>query len=328
MRRREFFVVLCGAVTAWSLPLRARKAMPVVGFLHPSSARTFARQLAAFQQGLKEGGFVEGRDIRIEYRWANGRFDQLPALATDLVRRRVSVIAAVGGAKSALAAKAASAEIPIVFSSGADAVKTGLVSSLSRPGGNVTGISFLVVNLLAKQLGLLHQLIPRATTVALLVNPSGPEGQRERTEATLAARKLGVELKVLNASSAPEIDRAFATLTQTSADALVVGASPFFGNTDRIKQIVREAAIHRIPAMYYRRAFVAAGGLMSYGTSITDAYRQAGLYVTRILKGAKPADLPVLRPSKFNFVINLKTAKALGLKIHPQWLAIATEVID
>jgi putative ABC transport system substrate-binding protein len=327
MRRREFIAFVGGAAIAWPLVARAQQlAMPVIGFLHSASADTFREQLDAFRHGLRNGGYVEGENVAIEYRWAEGRFDRLPAMAADLVRQNVSVIAALGGNSSNLAAKASTDTIPIVFVSGSDPVKLGLVTSLSRPGGNITGISFFVADVVAKQLGLLRELVPTATTVALLLNPKSPEAQRQRPEAREAARALGLELRIHDASTSSEIDQAFATMVQDGDGALIVGADPFFGS--RVRQIVGLATRHRIPAMYYRSEYAAAGGLISYGTSITEAYRQAARYVARVLKGAKPSELPVLQPTKFELVINLRTAKALGLAIPSGVLAIADEVIE
>jgi putative tryptophan/tyrosine transport system substrate-binding protein len=327
MRRREFITLIGGAAVAWPCVPRAQQpAMPVVGFLHSASADTFREQLDAFRQGLRDGGYVEGENVAIEFRWAEGRFDRLPAMAADLVRQNVSVIAALGGNSSNLAAKASTDTIPVVFVSGSDPVKLGLVTSLSRPGGNITGISFFVADVVAKQLGLLRELVPGATTVALLLNPKSPEAQRQQPQAREAARALGLELRIHDASTSSEIDQAFATMVQDGDGALIIGADPFFGS--RVRQIVGLATRHRIPAMYYRSEYAAAGGLISYGTSITEAYRQAARYVTRVLKGAKPSELPVLQPTKFELVINLRTAKVLGLAIPSGVLAIADEVIE
>jgi putative tryptophan/tyrosine transport system substrate-binding protein len=327
MRRREFIGLLGGAAVAWPLAARAQQAaIPVVGFLHSASADTFREQLDAFRQGLRDSGYVEGENVAIEFRWAEGRFDRLPAMAADLVRQNVSVIAALGGNSSNLAAKASTDTIPVVFVSGSDPVKLGLVTSLSRPGGNITGISFFVADVVAKQLGLLRELVPGATTVALLLNPKSPEAQRQQPQAREAARALGLELRIHDASTSSEIDQAFATMVKDGDGALIIGADPFFGS--RVRQIVGLATRHRIPAMYYRSEYAAAGGLISYGTSITEAYRQAARYVTRVLKGAKPSELPVLQPTKFELVINLRTAKALGLAIPSGVLAIADEVIE
>ena len=325
MNRRKFIAGIGGGI-AWPLAARAQQAMPVIGFLHSAEAKSFAAQLAAFRQGLKEGDFEEGRNVTIEYRWAEGHFDRLPAMAADLVQRKVSVISAVGGNSSNLAAKAATATIPIVFTSGSDPIRLGLVTSLSRPGGNITGISFFTAELVAKQLDLLHQLIPGAKAIAVLVNPKSPEAARQPEDAREAAAKLGIDLKIVNASTDGEIDQAFEALAQMRVGALIVGGDPFFGS--RIEKLVGLAARHRIPDMHYRREFAAAGGLTSYGTSIEEAYRQNGIYVAKILKGATPADLPVVQSAKFDFTINLKTAKNLGLEFHPQLLATADEVFE
>jgi putative ABC transport system substrate-binding protein len=326
LKRRDF-ITLLGSAAAWPLAAHAQQpAMPVIGFLHSASADTFRVPLDAFRQGLRDGGYVEGENVAIEYRWAEGRFDRLPAMAADLVRQNVSVIAALGGNSSNLAAKAATDTIPVVFVSGSDPVKLGLVTSLSRPGGNITGISFFIADVVAKQLGLLREVVPGAATVALLLNPKSPEAQRQQPEAREAARALGLELRIHHAATPSEIDQSFSTMVQDRTGALIVGADPFFGS--RVGQIVGLANGHRIPAMYYRSEYAVAGGLMSYGTSITDAYRQGARYVARVLKGAKPSELPVLQPTKFELVINLKTAKALGLAIPPGVLAIADEVIE
>jgi putative tryptophan/tyrosine transport system substrate-binding protein len=330
MKRREFITLLGGASAAPILrPLAARAqqpAMPVIGFMHSGSADAFAPQVSAFQQGLKDSGYVEGQNVAIEYRWADGRSDRLATLAADLVRRQVAVIAAFGGNNPTLAARAATGSIPIVFNTGADPVRSGLVSSLSRPGGNVTGVSFLVEELGAKTLGLLHELVPKATTIGVLVNPGNPEVEREVTTMQEAARTLGLQLQVVRASTANEIGNAFRVLIERGVGALIVIADPFFGN--RSAQLVELAARHRIPTAYYRREFVEAGGLMSYGTSANEAYHQVGDYVARILKGAKPADLPVFQVVKFQFVINLKAAKALGLDVSPELSARANDVIE
>jgi putative ABC transport system substrate-binding protein len=326
MKRREFMALLGGAAAAWPLVAAAQQAKPVIGFLHSGSARSFAPQVAAFRNGLEEGGFVEDRDVTIEYRWAEGRFDRLPAMAAELARQPVNVIAALGGNASNLAGKAVAESVPVVFVSGSDPIRSGLVTDLGRPTGNMTGVSFFIADLVAKKLGLLQQMLPGTTSVTLLVNPNSPEARLEQADAPEAARKLGIKLVVLQASTPDEIDRALAQLPQMQAGALLVGADPFFGS--RVEQIVTQVERYRTPAMYYRREYVSAGGLMSYGTSIMDAYRQGGIYVARVLKGAKPAELPIVQASKFEFVINLNTAKSLGLVFHPQLLATADEVIE
>ncbi len=325
MQRRTFLGIL-GGVAMSPLAVRAQDAMPVIGWLHGADAQSFAGELTAFRQGLKEGGYEEGRNLAIEYRWAEGQFDKLPAMAADLARRKVGVIAAVGGNDSNLAAKAATATIPIVFTSGGDPISLGLVKSLSRPEGNITGVNFLVTELSAKGLGLLHEIIPGAKTVALLINPSSRESARQTADTQEAAQKLGLELKIFSARNPAEVDHAFAAIDQAQAQAILVAGDPTIHT--RIARISALAASHRIPAMYTRREWTAAGGLMSYGTNFKDGYRQAGVYAARILKGAKPSDLPVVQSAKFEFVINLKTAKALGLEFHPQLLGIADEVIE
>jgi putative ABC transport system substrate-binding protein len=299
--------------------------MPVVGFLSGQSADTYAPFPAAFRQGLKEAGFVDQENVRIEYRWAGGHPDQLPALAADLVRLEVKVIAATGGIGSVRAAKAATTTIPIVFNSGEDPVQAGIVANLNRPGGNVTGISWFNVEAVPKRLSLLHQ-VASATVIALLANPREPETPPQIAAAKDAAHDLGVQLVVLNASSPTEIDTAYAKLVQQGARAVIVPSGPFFVN-QRV-QLIELAAQHAMPCIYTGRESPHAGGLMSYGNVLADAYRRNGLYVARILKGDKPGDLPIDRSTKFEFVLNLKTAKALGLDIPPTVLALADEVIE
>jgi putative tryptophan/tyrosine transport system substrate-binding protein len=309
----------------WALAVHAQQAvMPVIGFLNGASPAEFAPQVAAFRQGLKEAGFIEGQNVAIEFRWAEGRYDRLPAMADDLVRRHVAVIVAAGGSQPM--AKAATSTIPIVFTAGGDPVKEGLVSSLNRPGGNLTGLNMFTVSLDAKRLELLRELLPKADTVAVLINPTFVSAERQLKDLREGASRVGVRLVVFNASADSDFDTAFATLADTRADALVVGSDPFLNS--RREQIVALAARHRIPAIYEWREFAEAGGLMSYGTSLDDVYRQVGVYTARILKGEKPADLPVMQSTKFQFVINLKTAKALGLDISPNLLARADEVIE
>jgi ABC-type uncharacterized transport system substrate-binding protein len=298
--------------------------MPVIGFLWYGSASEWAPFVTSFRQGLKETGFVEGQNVAIEFRWTEGQSDQQPAWAADLVRREMAVI--VTGTVGGLAAKAATTTIPIVFVVGADPVKTGLVANLNRPGGNVTGVSFFSNELAAKRLGLLHELLPQATVIAVLVNSSFPDAADQLRDVQEAARTLGLRIRVLNASTESEIDTGFATLAQQRADALVLAADPFF--TARRKRIVALAARHAIPAIYDLREWTAAGGLISYGTDLADAFRQTGIYTGKILKGTKPADLPVMQSTKFELVINLKTTKALGLEIPPTLLARADEVIE
>jgi putative tryptophan/tyrosine transport system substrate-binding protein len=324
--RRELLAALGGAAAAWPLAARAQQqTMPVVGFLHTSTAAPFLDMVGAFRKGLNEAGFIEGQNVAIEYRWAEFQYDRLPALATDLVARRVTVIS-VFGPPAALAAKAATVTIPIVFSVGVDPVDTGLVASLNRPGGNLTGVTLLTSSLGAKRVGLLRELIPKADLIALLVNPNSPDSAPQVADVQVAAREAGQRVMVLNATTDPDIDAAFATLSRQRIGGLMVGADQFFDT--RRDRIVALAARHSMPTIYHRRDFVAGGGLMSYGTSIVEVYRQVGVYTGRILKGEKPADLPVLQPTKFELVINLKAANALGLTIPPGVLAIADEVIE
>ena len=317
-----------GGAAAWPLAARAQQqpAMPVVGFLGSSSAADRTRLVTAFRQGIRESGYVEGENVAIEYRWAQDQYDRLPDLAADLVRRQVTVIAA-HDTPSSIVAKAATTTIPIVFASGADPVKLGLVASLNRPGGNVTGVTFVVAELGAKLLGLLHELQPGAVRVGVLVDPNFAPTQSFVSDVQAAALSIGKQIDVLvEASTGRDIDTAFASLAQKPIDALLVAPSPLFNN--RRVQLATLAAYHRVPAIYPLRDFAEAGGLMSYGTSITEANRLAGVYVGRVLKGAKPADLPVMQSTKFEFVINLNTAKAFGLSLPPGLLAIADEVIE
>ena len=325
IRRREFLTLLGGAA-AWPLAARAQQqASLVVGFLLVSAPEAAADQLTAFRKGLSEMGYVEGRNLAIEIRSAHNEYDRLPELAADLVRRRVAVIA-VGSIAAALAAKAATTTIPIVFTFGGDPVQLGIVANLNRPGGNVTGVSSMQQELMAKRLGLLHELLPGATRFAVLVNPNNPSTESVITDLQAAALTIGRQIEVLTASSNREMDTAFASALQKRVDALLVSPDPLFGV--RRAPILTLAAHHRLPASYHLREFTEAGGLMSYGASNVDQYRQAGIYAGRILKGEKPADLPVMRPTKFEFVINLHTAKLLGIEVPPTLLAIADEVIE
>jgi putative tryptophan/tyrosine transport system substrate-binding protein len=328
MRRREFITLLGGA--AATLPFAARaqqQAMPVIGLLHPTSLEAFFDRLRGFRQGLKDIGYVEGENVTIEYRWAEGQYDRLPELAAELVRRRVAVIAATGGPPAAFAAKAATTTIPIVFLVGDDPVKLGLVASLARPGGNVTGINFFAVELAAKRLELLRELVPGVTRIAVLVNPASAEVTASTLrDVETAARAITPQMQIFNVTSSREIDAAFATLVRERVDTVFVSSGSFFA--DRRVQLVLLATRHAIPAIYPFRDFAEAGGLMSYGASLTDAYRQVGVYVGRILKGAKPADLPVAQSTKFELVINAQAARVLGLTIPPTLLARADEVIE
>jgi ABC-type uncharacterized transport system substrate-binding protein len=329
MRRREF-ITLVGAAAAssllWPLAARAQQRMPVIGYLSSASSGEVAQMLAAFRQGLGQSGYVEGRNVAIESRWADDQYDRLPALAADLVRRQVAVIAATGGISAALAAKAVTATIPIVFQSGVDPVELGLVARLSRPGSNVTGAVGLNVELGPKRLELLHELVPTASIVALLVNPTNPNAETVSRDLQAAARTLGLELEVVHASTDRDLDTVFATLLQLRAGALVIGADPFLAR--RSEQIAALAARHMVPTIHQSREFVAAGGLMAYGGNVTEPHRQVGIYTGRILKGEKPGDLPVMQSSKVELVINLKTAKALGLTVPLPLLAFAEEVIE
>jgi putative ABC transport system substrate-binding protein len=326
MKRRQFITLLGGAA-AWPVVAQAQQpAMPVIGFLHVVSPEADEEAVAAFRRGLGEAGYIEGRNIAIEFRWANNQIDRLPALAADLVGRGVAVIVAMGGAVSAHAAKAATAAIPIVFAFGDDPVAMGLVTSFSRPGGNVTGVSFMSMELGPKRLGILKELVPGAALYAVLVNPMLPSTASIVAELRLAGAGIGRQVEVFTARNIREIDAAFADLVRGGAGALVVGSSSLF-NTRRV-QLATLAAHHRLPAIYYDRRVAQVGGLMSYGASIVDAIRLTGIYAGRILRGEKPADLPVLRATKFEFVINLQTARTLGLDIPPTLLATADEVIE
>jgi putative ABC transport system substrate-binding protein len=327
MRRRDFLTLLGGA-TAWPLATRAQQpAMPVVGFLNAGSPEASSRNVAGFRKGLNESGYVEGQNVTVEYHWLDGHYDRLPALVTDLVRRRVAVIATPGTAPAALTAKAATTTIPIVFGVGEDPVRLGLVASLARPGGNATGINFFAQEVVAKRLGLLHDLVPKAVRVAVIVNPANATN----AETTLpsvkeAAPAIGLQTQIVGATTIGEIDGAFATLARERPDALFVASNQFFFS--RRVQFATLTARDKIPATYSNREYVAAGGLMSYGTNTVERYRQVGLYVGRILKGEKPADLPVQQATKVELVINLQTARALGIEVPPGLLATADEVIE
>jgi ABC-type uncharacterized transport system substrate-binding protein len=325
MKRREFIGFVVGAAT-WPFAAPAQqRAMPVIGFLNSASADGYAPYLTAFRQGLKEASYFEGQNVAIEYRWAEGQYDRLPAMAGDLVRRQVTVIAATS-TPAAIAAKAATTTIPVVFTTGGDPINLGLVTSLNRPGGNVTGVTNLISGLASKRLGLLRELLPAITVIASLVNPDFQDAESQSREIEEAARALDLQPVVLRASSEREIETAFATMAQQGAEALLVTADPFF-NAHR-NQIVALAARGALPASYSVRDFAVAGGLMSYGTDFADSYRQAGVYVGRIVNGEKPGDLPVQRSTKFELMINLKTAKALGVTIPPTLLAQADEVVE
>jgi putative ABC transport system substrate-binding protein len=319
-------MALGAAAAAWPLWARAQDAVPVIGFLNGQSAESYAHLVAAFHRGLKETGYVEGQNVRIEYRWGNGLDAPLPGLASDLVERRVAVIVCGGTPLATLAAKSATSTVPIVFTTGTDPMKLGLVDSFNQPGGNATGVSFLVNQLGGKRLELLHELLPKITTVAALVNPNHPNAESDLRDVQQAAQVFGIQLVTVNASTESEINSAFDTFVQQGAGALIINADPFFNS--RRDQITALAASHAMPAMYELREFVQAGGLISYGTSVTDAYRQAGVYAGRILRGEKPADLPVVQPTKFELAINLKAASMLGVTVPQTLLIAADEVIE
>jgi ABC-type uncharacterized transport system substrate-binding protein len=326
VKRRAFISLLGAAAAAWPLAARAQQpTMPVIGFLGSSSPADRTRLVAAFRQGIRETGYVEGQNVAIEYRWAQDQYDRLPDFAADLVRRQVAVIAA-DDTLSAIAAKSATTTIPIVFTTGGDPVRDNLVSSLNRPGGNVTGVSFMASELGAKQLGLLHELLPKAARIAVLVDPNWPVTERFVSDVRAAAPTISKQIEVLNVSTGRDINMVFATFAQKSVDALLVGPAPLLYH--RRVQVVTLAAYHRVPAIYFQPEWAEAGGLMSYGTSIADAHRLAGVYIGRVLRGEKPGELPIMQSTKFEFVINLNTAEAFGLSFPPGLLAIADEVIE
>ena len=327
MRRRNFIKGVAGSTIAWPFAAWAQQpAIPVIGFLTGGTPAGYAPYAAAFRQGLKEAGYIEGQNVAVEYRWAEGQNDRLPALAGDLVGRPAAVIAA-GGVQAALAAKAATTTIPIVFEGGADPVELGLVTSLNGPGGNITGVSNFSTVLVAKQIELLHETVPNSAVISVLVNPTSPNlTQFTARDAQAAGRSLGMQINILNASTKDQIDTAFASFAREQPDALLIGSDSFFFS--RRVQLATLAARHGLPTIFNAREYPAAGGLMSYGADLVEAYRLTGVYAGKILKGAKPAELPVVQPAKFELVINLTTAKALGLTIPPTLLARATEVID
>ena len=327
MRRRDFITGMAGSAATWPLAAHAQQpAMPVIGLLNNTSPDAFAERLRGLHRGLKEAGFVERENVAIEYRWAENQMDQLPALAAELVRQQVAVIAATGGPATAFAAKGATQNVPIVFIVAEDPARLGLVASLARPGGNLTGINIFTTELVAKRLEFLREMVPAATRVAVLVSPHNASSESTVRDTAAAARAMGLQVQVLNADTSGEIDAAFATLARERSDALFVDPNPFF--VSRRVHLVNLASRLAVPAIYFDRAFAEIGGLMSYGASLTDAYRQGGVYTARILKGTKPADLPVLQSSKFELVINHQTARMLGITVPPSLLARADEVIE
>ena len=327
MQRRRFITLLGGTIIAWPLSARAQQqAVPVIGFLNSTSPQAWENYVTGFRAGLKEAGYVDGQNVTIEFRWAEGHYDRLPGMAADLVRRKVAVLVSTGGHPSVLAAKAATTTIPIVFTSGIDPVRAGFVSGLSRPGGNITGVYFFASQIESKRLGLLRALVPGVQLIAILLNQSRPDYAHQKRDVEEAAHAIEQQIHLLSASNESEIDAAFATVMQLQARAMMVGADPFL-NSQRDK-IIALAARQAIPAIYEQREHALAGGLMSYGTNLSDSYRQAGVYAGRILKGEKPGDLPVVQATKFEFVINLKTAKALGIEAPPNLSAEADEIIE
>jgi putative tryptophan/tyrosine transport system substrate-binding protein len=325
--KRRDFITLLGVTAAWPLVARAQQpAKPVIGVLHSASQRQFVSHIAAFRRGLNEGGYIEGDNVTVEYRWADGRYDRLPELAAELVQRPVAVLVTLGGDPPALAAKATTSTIPIVFNIGGDPVRAGLVANFNRPGGNATGVNILSPALEGKRLGLLHDLVPQAKAVAVLLNPSFPPAAVQLSRIEEAAQANGLQLHVLRATTHQEVDAAFETITQQHARALLVASDPFF--VSAAGKLAALAARHAVPAMYPFREYTVAGGLMSYGIDLADAYRQVGVYVGRILRGAKPADLPVVQPTKFELVINMKAARALGLAVPNSMQLLADEVIE
>ena len=327
MRRRDFIRLAAGAAVLWSRETRAQNSMkPHIGFLHVGAAKSFEQIVAAFREGLKEMGYVDGRDVEIEFRWAEGHYDRLPALATELVRHHVAVIVTGGGEGTALAAKAATRTIPIIFTTGRDPVKAGLVASINEPGGNLTGVNILTDELAAKRIGLLHDVMPNVLVVAHLANPNFPPSQHEADQVEAAAHRLGIKIVHLKASSSGDIKAAFASMREKQVGALLVGADPFFNS--RRDQFAALTAANSIPALFEQREFAVAGCLMSYGTSLTKSYRQIGKYAGRVLQGEKPSNLPIVQSAKFELVINLKAAKALGLTIPAGIFSISDEVIE
>jgi putative tryptophan/tyrosine transport system substrate-binding protein len=327
MRRREFITIFAGAAGMWPGDARAQQsAIPVIGFLSSASPNAYAGRVAAFRKGLNESGYIDGQDVAIEFHWAQGQYDRLPVFAADLVHQKVAVIVSSGGDVAALSAKAATSSIPIVTVSGSDPVKAGLVASFNRPGGNVTGASFVATELETKRLEILRDVVPTAAVIGILINPTNPAAESRWQDLQVAARTLERNIHIVNASRESDLETAFATLIQQRADALLVSTDSFF--TSQRDRLVALAGRHALPAIYPWREFVEAGGLASYGPSINEVYRQVGIYTARILKGEKPADLPFLRPTKFELVINLKTATALGLTIPQLILGRADEVIE